>query len=146
MDGPDDDGKTGLLDLADLTLDNLSLLDDSVVATRSAPSLSGGAAVRITVSDSTSGTLLGNVPCFDGVISATHGLSPQELQALVTGEGLADVLGKLRTAELSKHKVLLAAIMRMAARVPAADPEGRLPAAYRCSPRSKPPTRRWFAR
>ena len=32
MDGPDHDGKMGLLDLADLSLDNLSLLDDSVVA------------------------------------------------------------------------------------------------------------------
>ena len=32
MDGPDYDGKTGLLDLADLSLDNLSRLDDSVVA------------------------------------------------------------------------------------------------------------------
>jgi hypothetical protein len=32
MDGPDYDVKTGLLDLADLSLDNLSLLDDSVVA------------------------------------------------------------------------------------------------------------------
>ena len=32
MDGPDYDGKMGLLDLADLSLDNLSLLDDSVVA------------------------------------------------------------------------------------------------------------------
>ena len=83
------------------------------------------------MSASTSGTLLGDGQWFDGVIAATHGLSPQELQALVTGEGLADALEKLRTAELSKHKVLLAAIMRMAARVPAADPEGRLPAAYR---------------
>jgi HEXXH motif-containing protein len=83
------------------------------------------------VSASTSGTLLGDGQWFDGVIAATHGLSPQELQALVTGEGLADALEKLRTAELSKHKVLLAAIMRTAARVRAADPEGRLPAAYR---------------
>ena len=32
MDGPDYNGKMGLLDLADLSLDNLSLLDDSVVA------------------------------------------------------------------------------------------------------------------
>jgi hypothetical protein len=32
MAGPDYDGKTGLLDLADLSLDNLSRLDDSVVA------------------------------------------------------------------------------------------------------------------
>jgi HEXXH motif-containing protein len=71
------------------------------------------------------------VQCFDGAISAAHGLSPQQLQALVTGEGLADALEKLRSAELSKHKVLLAAIMRMAAHVRAADPERRLPAAYR---------------
>jgi HEXXH motif-containing protein len=71
------------------------------------------------------------VQCFDDVIAATHGLSPQELQALVTGKGLADALEKLRAAELSKHKVLLAAIMRMAVRVRSADPEGRLPAAYR---------------
>jgi HEXXH motif-containing protein len=71
------------------------------------------------------------VQCFDGAISATHGLSPQELQALVTGEGLTQALEKLRSAELSKHKLLLAATMRMAGRVPAADPEGRLPAAYR---------------
>lgn len=32
MDGPDDDGKMGLLDVAGLSLDDLSLLDDSVVA------------------------------------------------------------------------------------------------------------------
>lgn len=32
MDRPDYGGKMGLLDLADLSLDNLSLLDDSVVA------------------------------------------------------------------------------------------------------------------
>ncbi len=32
MAGPDYDGKTGLLALADLSLDNLSRLDDSVVA------------------------------------------------------------------------------------------------------------------
>ena len=83
------------------------------------------------MSGSTRSSLLYDVHCFDGVISATHGLSPQELQALVAGEGLADALEELRTAELSKHKVLLAAIMRMAARVPSADPEGRLTAAYR---------------
>ena len=83
------------------------------------------------MSGSTRSSLLYDVHCFDGVISATHGLSPQELQALVAGEGLADALEELRTAELSKHKVLLAAIMRMAARVPSVDPEGRLTAAYR---------------
>ena len=131
MAGPDYDGKTGLLDLADLSLDNLSRLDDSVVAS----------AVRALVERRHCGAdngerfdalrLLDNVHCFDGVISATHGLSPQELQALVAGEGLADALEELRTAELSKHKVLLAAIMRMAARLPSADPEGRLTAAYR---------------
>jgi hypothetical protein len=32
MRGPDNDGETGLLDLAELSLDDLSLLDDSVVA------------------------------------------------------------------------------------------------------------------
>jgi hypothetical protein len=32
MPGPDNDRKTGLLDLAELSLDDLSLLDDSVVA------------------------------------------------------------------------------------------------------------------
>ena len=69
--------------------------------------------------------------CPDGVISATHRLSSRDLQALVTGEDLADALGQLRTAELSKHKVLLAAIMRMAARIQSADGARRLPAAYR---------------
>ncbi len=69
--------------------------------------------------------------CLDGAISATHRLSRHELHAPVAGEGLANALELLRTAQLSKHKILLAAIMRMAARVPAADPAARLPAAYR---------------
>jgi HEXXH motif-containing protein len=83
------------------------------------------------VSGSTRSSLLYDVQCFDGLISATHRLSSDELRALVTGEGRADALEELRTAELSKHKILLAAIMRMAGRVPSADPEGRLTAAYR---------------
>jgi HEXXH motif-containing protein len=64
-------------------------------------------------------------------MSATHRLSPRDLRALVTGEDAEAAVGRLRTAELSKHKVLLAAIMRMAGRVRPADHARTLTGAYR---------------
>jgi HEXXH motif-containing protein len=66
-----------------------------------------------------------------GTLFATHRLSRQDLRALVAGEDAEAAVDRLRAAELSKHKVLLAAIMRMAGRVGPADHARTLVEAYR---------------
>jgi HEXXH motif-containing protein len=58
-------------------------------------------------------------------------LSRQDLRAFVTGEDHAPALKRLRSAELSKHKILLAAIMRAAARMMPGDYERTLAIPYR---------------
>ena len=65
------------------------------------------------------------------MIPAIHTLSSQALRALVTGEDQAATLTRLGSAQLSKHKVLLAAIMRMTAQVESADHLRTLTGAYR---------------
>jgi HEXXH motif-containing protein len=64
-------------------------------------------------------------------VAGTHRLSASDLKALVTGRGQAPVLRLLRTAELSKHQLLLAALMREAARRRAAEYATTLLPAYR---------------
>ena len=54
-----------------------------------------------------------------------------DLHAFVTGEGQASALNRLRSAELSKHKILLTAIMRAAARIMPGDYQRMLGTAYR---------------
>lgn len=66
-----------------------------------------------------------------GAPSAAKGLSPQDLQALATGENAEAAVGRLRNAELGKHKALLAAVMRLAGRVRPADHARTLTEAYR---------------
>jgi HEXXH motif-containing protein len=46
---------------------------------------------------------------------ATHALSRDDLRTLVTSQGQAATLERLRSAEFSKHKLLLSAVMRMSA-------------------------------
>jgi HEXXH motif-containing protein len=58
-------------------------------------------------------------------------LSRRDLRAFVTGEGQAPALNQLRSAELSKHKILLAVIMRTAAPVMPGDYQRALANPYR---------------
>jgi HEXXH motif-containing protein len=61
----------------------------------------------------------------------THWLSPGDLRALATGRGQAAVVRRLRAAELSKHRILLTALMREAARSHPAEYALTLVPAYR---------------
>lgn len=61
----------------------------------------------------------------------THRLSRGDLRALVTGRGEAKVVRLLRAAELSKHRILLTALMRAAARERPAEHASALIPAYR---------------
>lgn len=53
--------------------------------------------------------------CSNHARFATHALSHDSLRALVTSDGQAAALQRLRSAQFSKHQILLAALMRMAA-------------------------------
>src|SRR5215469_7033777 len=53
----------------------------------------------------------------DHAISAAHVLSREDLLAFVTSSGQTQALERLRSAQFSKHKLLLAAVMRQAAQV-----------------------------
>ena len=61
----------------------------------------------------------------------THRLSEGDLRALVTGHGQAAVVRRLRAAELSKHRILLTALMRTTARARPAEHAMTLVPAYR---------------
>ncbi|HEX6524634.1 MAG TPA: HEXXH motif domain-containing protein [Streptosporangiaceae bacterium] len=61
----------------------------------------------------------------------THRLSQGDLNALATGRGQAAVVQRLRLAELSKHRILLAALMREAARISPFEYASMLAPAYR---------------
>jgi HEXXH motif-containing protein len=61
----------------------------------------------------------------------THRLSPEDLRALVAGRGEEEVVRRLRVAELSKHRILLAALMRTVAREWPVEHASTLEPAYR---------------
>lgn len=61
----------------------------------------------------------------------THRLSQGDLRTLVTGHGRAAVVRRLRAAQLSKHRILLTALMRTAARGRPAEHATTLAPAYR---------------
>ena len=84
-----------------------------------------------TLSDSPSGTLPRSVRFFVDSMLVRHRLAHRDLRAFVTGEGQASALKRLRSAELSKHKILLTAIMRAAVRIMPRDFERTLATAYR---------------
>jgi HEXXH motif-containing protein len=61
----------------------------------------------------------------------THRLSRGDLRTLVTGDGRAGVVRRLRAAQLSKHRILLTALMRAVARGCPAEHVTTLAPAYR---------------
>jgi HEXXH motif-containing protein len=61
----------------------------------------------------------------------TCSLSQEDLSALVTGRGLSAVVRRLRAAELGKHRILLAGLMREAARTCPSEYVSTLMPAYR---------------
>lgn len=67
----------------------------------------------------------------DDATPAIHTLSPHDLRAFVTSTGQGAALRRLRAAQYSKHKILLAAVMRMAARARPAAHTRTLADAYR---------------
>lgn len=69
--------------------------------------------------------------CPDHARPAAHTLSGDDLRAFVTSRGQAPALERLRSAQFSKHKLLLTAVMRVAADGGPASHERALNDAYR---------------